>query len=106
MDQAPVLDELAIPGNPFFPVHTAPIRSAHRPGSRSMTGQLPSRHGSYNIGTTAADTGNFLSTVLTQNGYRTHQIGKVTIFDPLGLIPSLENRETAGDQNLLRFCGV
>ena len=45
-----------------------------------MTGQLPSRHGSYNIGTVAADCGRFLSTVLTREGYRTHQLGKAHFY--------------------------
>lgn len=41
-----------------------------------MTGQFPSRHGGYNIGTTALDKSRFLSVQLRAAGYRTHHVGK------------------------------
>lgn len=41
-----------------------------------MTGQHLSRHGAYNIGTSAIDDSIFLSKMLRKNGYRTHHIGK------------------------------
>lgn len=101
--RTPVLDELASRGIRFSRAYCAnPVCTPSRVSI--MTGQLPSRHGSYNIGTTAADTGNFLSTVLTQNGYRTHQIGKAHFY-PWD-VPSLEKPGDAGDGTFLRFCGI
>lgn len=41
-----------------------------------MSGMHLSRHGAYNIGTFASGYDSFLSTILRQNGYRTHHIGK------------------------------
>lgn len=41
-----------------------------------MTGLFLSRHGGYNIGTTAPDKTRFLSAMLRAGGYRTHHIGK------------------------------
>ena len=100
--RTPVLDELVSRGIRFSRAYCSnPVCTPSRVSI--MTGQLPSRHGSYNIGTTAADTGNFLSTVLTQNGYRTHQIGKAHFY-PWD-VPSLENRETQGTEPFYGFAG-
>jgi arylsulfatase A-like enzyme len=41
-----------------------------------MTGLHISRHGAYNIGTSAMNYSNFLSTILSNHGYCTHHIGK------------------------------
>lgn len=71
----PNLDELAAQGARFERAYcTNPVCTPSRVSI--MTGQLPSHHGSYNIGTVAADASGFLSSVLTDAGYRTHQLGK------------------------------
>ena len=73
--RTPALDGLAAQGARFNRAYCAnPVCTPSRVSL--MTGQLPSRHGSYNIGTVAADCSRFLSTVLTREGYRTHQLGK------------------------------
>ena len=69
--RTPVLDGLAKEGARFERAYCAnPVCTPSRVSI--MTGQLPSRHGSYNIGTVAADCQRFLSTVLSDHGYRTH----------------------------------
>ncbi|HEU5138592.1 MAG TPA: sulfatase-like hydrolase/transferase [Bacillales bacterium] len=55
-----------------------------------MTGLHLSRHGAYNIGTSAVDHGLFLSHILRGHGYQNHHIGKAHWF-PWGT----ENAETA-----------
>jgi arylsulfatase A-like enzyme len=54
-----------------------------------MTGLHLSRHGAYNIGTTAVDHRPFLSNLLREQGYRTHHVGKAHWY-PWGT----ENEET------------
>ena len=77
--KTPCLDKIASRGAGFKRAYcTNPVCTPSRVSI--MTGLLPSRHGSYNIGTRAADTSGFLSTVLTRNGYRTHQIGKAHFY--------------------------
>lgn len=100
--RTPVLDELASCGVRFTRAYCSnPVCTPSRVSI--MTGQLPSRHGSYNIGTAAASTETFLSTVLTQNGYRTHQIGKAHFY-PWDLL-SAENRKTEGTKPFCNFAG-
>ncbi len=75
----PALDALAAGGALFRRAYCSnPVCTPSRVSI--MTGQLPSRHGSYNIGTAAADCSRFLSTVLTERGYRTHQLGKAHFY--------------------------
>lgn len=75
----PNLDELAAQGARFERAYcTNPVCTPSRVSI--MTGQLPSHHGSYNIGTVAADTSGFLSSILTDAGYRTHQLGKAHFY--------------------------
>lgn len=75
----PNLDRLAQGGARFTRAYcTNPVCTPSRVSI--MTGKLPSRHGSYNIGTSAADTEAFLSTQLRRAGYRTHQIGKAHFY--------------------------
>ena len=77
--RTPALDGLAAQGARFNRAYCAnPVCTPSRVSL--MTGQLPSRHGSYNIGTVAADCSRFLSTVLTREGYRTHQLGKAHFY--------------------------
>lgn len=77
--RTPVLDGLAKEGARFERAYCAnPVCTPSRVSI--MTGQLPSRHGSYNIGTVAADCQRFLSTVLSDHGYRTHQLGKAHFY--------------------------
>lgn len=75
----PFLDALAAQGARFERAYCAnPVCTPSRVSL--MTGQLPSRHGSYNIGTEACRTDRFLSAVLTGAGYRTHQLGKAHFY--------------------------
>ena len=98
----PVLDELASCGARFTRAYCSnPVCTPSRVSI--MTGQLPSRHGSYNIGTTVADTGNFLSAVLTRNGYRTHQLGKAHFY-PWDIL-SPETQKTEGKAYFHDFAG-
>ncbi len=77
--KTPCLDGIAAKGAGFTRAYcTNPVCTPSRVSI--MTGLMPSRHGSYNIGTWAADTSGFLSTVLTKRGYRTHQIGKAHFY--------------------------
>lgn len=92
--RTPNLDRLAKQGARFERAYcTNPVCTPSRVSI--MTGQLPSRHGSYNIGTIAADTENFLSTVLTGRGYRTHQIGKAHFYPWDTASPETEKAENA-----------
>ncbi|HZG56782.1 sulfatase family protein [Paenibacillus sp.] len=75
----PNLDRLASEGTTF--------RRAYCPNTvctpsrvSMMTGLHLSRHGSYNIGTVASDPSLFLSSLLRENGYRTHHVGKAHWF--------------------------
>lgn len=75
----PNLDRIARQGARFDRAYcTNPVCTPSRVSI--LTGLLPSRHGSYNIGTYAADTSRFLSTVLTGAGYRTHHLGKLHVY--------------------------
>lgn len=75
----PNLDRIAYQGARFSRAYcTNPVCTPSRVSI--LTGLLPSRHGSYNIGTYAADTSRFLSTVLTGAGYRTHHLGKLHVY--------------------------
>lgn len=98
----PNLDRLAAAGARFERAYcTNPVCTPSRVSL--MTGQLPSRHGSYNIGTVAADTGSFLSTLLTKEGYRTHQLGKAHFY-PWD-VPSPETQKTEGQIPFTGFAG-
>ncbi|PYE54621.1 sulfatase family protein [Deinococcus yavapaiensis] len=71
----PALDELSAEGVAFDRAYCPnPVCTPSR--LTLMTGQFPSRHGGYNIGTTAIDKSRFLSVQLRAAGYRTHHVGK------------------------------
>lgn len=75
----PNLDRLAESGARFTRAYcTNPVCTPSRVSI--MTGKYPSAHGSYNIGTVAEDTGQFLSSRLAAAGYRTHHIGKAHFY--------------------------
>ena len=73
--RTPSLDALAASGARFSRAYcTNPVCTPSRVSI--MTGKLPGRHGSYNIGTRVRTTEDFLSARLTAAGWRTHHIGK------------------------------
>lgn len=71
----PHMDRLALEGVSFRRAY-CPNTVCSPSRSSIMTGLHLSRHGAYNIGTTAMDHSSFLSHTLRENGYRTHHIGK------------------------------
>lgn len=98
----PALDALAAEGARFQRAYcTNPVCTPSRVSI--MTGNLPGRHGSYNIGTRAKTTENFLSTRLTAAGYRTHHIGKAHFY-PWDC-PSEENLPQFPGESLRNFAG-
>lgn len=98
----PALDALAAEGARFQRAYcTNPVCTPSRVSI--MTGNLPGRHGSYNIGTRAKTTENFLSSQLTAAGYRTHHIGKAHFY-PWDC-PSEENLPQFPRESLRNFAG-
>ncbi len=73
--ETPNMDRLAEEGAAFDRAY-CPNTVCTPSRASIMTGLHLSRHGAYNIGTTAVDHSIFLSHLLRNNGYRTHHIGK------------------------------
>lgn len=71
----PSMDRLAAEGISFSRAY-CPNTVCTPSRASMMTGLHLSRHGAYNIGTTAVDHSIFLSQLLRGSGYRTHHIGK------------------------------
>ena len=73
--RTPNLDHLAEQGVLFERAYcTSPVCTPSR--ASLFTGQMPSRHGAWNIGCNVPESAPFISHTLAQNGYRTHSIGK------------------------------
>lgn len=98
----PSIDALAASGARFSRAYcTNPVCTPSRVST--MTGKLPGRHGSYNIGTRVRTTEDFLSTRLTAAGWRTHHIGKAHFY-PWD-VRSEENRASYPEEPLRDFAG-
>lgn len=77
--RTPCLDEIARAGARFERAYCPnPVCTPSRVSL--MTGLMPSRHGSYNIGTRVFSTEHFLSTRLQREGYCCHHIGKAHFY--------------------------
>jgi arylsulfatase A-like enzyme len=100
--KTPNLDRLADMGLRFERGYCAnPVCTPSRVSI--MTGMLPSRHGSYNIGTVTDKQDIFLSSILREQGYRTHHIGKAHFYP--SDVPSEENRPIEGMKPFENFAG-